>query len=201
MTTRAQSKVTLIGQLRRTTTIAGIVATALLLLGSVGPRAWGQKTGSGKVTLIVTNVAMGSSGYGGSNCDSNTYSGQCLSGACACYVSGIVPVKVIVSVAGKPTKSAVAAAELFLTVDTGSTTGAPGCSPMYGVMQGLNKKLVEVMAIDIVGTLCPQKSGGAYAISGGWGIDFAAGLSASGPASGVLNGANNLKLTLTGVGK
>jgi hypothetical protein len=173
-----------------------LVATLLALMATHG---LARQVITGKISFTF-NVSMGSSGYGGSSCNSNTYSGQCQSGDCTCYVSGIVPVKVVGSVQGRPAKSLVRAGELFITVDNGAATGTPGCSPSYGVMKGLNKKLAEVASVNIAATLCPQKkASGPFNLVGGWGLEPVGGFSAGGDASGTLNG-NKLNLTLTGTG-
>lgn len=141
-------------------TVAAIAA-AMVLLGSAGihsPEANTSKTYSGSLT--VSKAPASTISYPGSQCDSNTYSGQC-SGTCQCVVfSG----NVCDLTAGKK-KEKNKSCSGFFTIDDGLATGNPGCSPVFGVVHGEGAFLATAF---LTGTYCPINGTN---FSGGWVLD------------------------------
>ena len=144
------------------------------------------------VKVTMTKATVASAAYSGSQCQSNTYSGQCSSGSCTCYVAGSAPVVVTVK------KSSHDTANVFLTVDNGLTTGTPSCSPAFGVFDGSGGALT----IFFYGTYCATSKTGSFSLDGGWSIDLSSeAASGFGKGSGTLDTTTNeLTLDLTGTG-
>lgn len=141
--------------------------------------------------LTITNVTAPGSSYSGSQCESNTYSGQCPSGTCECIVvSGNV-------CSGRigPKSRKDQTCSLFMTIDeglqTGSVDGVAGCSPIFAVLQGFVFSQTEAF---LVGTICPNPTKPAT-FSGGWVLDAGAGFSAgAGTFTGTINNTLSLKM-------
>ena len=142
-------------------TVAALAA-AVVLLGGAGihsPEAKTSKTYSG--TLTVSKAPASTTAYSGSQCESNTYSGQCFGGSCRCVVFSGNECDVVVGGKKKEGKSCAG----FFTIDDGLATGNPGCSPVFGVVHGYGKFLATAF---LTGTYCPTNGTN---FSGGWVLD------------------------------
>ena len=143
-------------------------------------------------SLTITNAPASTGPYSGSQCESNTYSGQCPGGDCQCLVvSGNF-------CSGKvgPRSRKNQACSLFMTIDKGLATGSPGCSPLFAVIQGFIENQSEGF---IVGTICVFSSKSSN-FSGGLVLDTGAGFSSGeGLVTGTTDGTLSLKVkgTLT----
>jgi len=150
-------------------TVAAIAA-AMVMLGSAGihsPEAKTSKTVA--ASLKVSKASASTTSYPGSQCDSNTYSGQCSVGICQCVV---ISGNVCDVVVGKKKGNNRACAGFF-TIDDGLATGNPGCSPVFGVVQvhsGESSAGLAGGTLFLTGTYCPTNGTN---FSGGWVLDLA----------------------------
>ena len=168
---------------------AAIVAVILALCA--GPAGRGEAASKTELaSLTITKAPAMTSAYTGSQCDSNTLSGQCPSENCQCIVvSGNFCNGKVGRRSGKN-----GACSLFLTIDNGLATGSPGCTPLFGVITGF---LIGESEGFFVGTVCPVTGSN---FSGGWVLDNGAGFSAGeGTFTGTVDDTLTLKLkgTLT----
>jgi hypothetical protein len=151
------------------------------------------------VSVTLTNATSTTGAYSGSQCQSNTYSGQCSSGNCSCIVVG--GATAILKIAGKKPKQN-GTANIFLTIDNGLVTGSPGCSPAFGVAQGFGIEGLELETF-FYGTYCPTAKAAISSLNGGWSMDESTiAASAFGVMTGSLDSATNrLSLDFTGSGE
>ena len=98
-------------------------------------------------SLTITNAPASTGPYSGSQCESNTYSGQCPIGDCQCLV---VSGNFCTGKVG-PHSRKNQACSLFMTIDNGLATGSPGCRPLFAVIQGFIENQSEGF---VVGTIC-----------------------------------------------
>jgi len=170
----------------------------MIVCAAIGGQAHAATPKPVSVSVTLTNATSSTGAYSGSQCQSNTYSGQCSSGNCSCILVG--GATAIVKIAGKKPKQN-GTANIFLTVDNGLVTGTPGCSPAFGVAHGFD--IVGELETFFYGTYCPTAKASISSLNGGWSMDassFAA--SAFGAVSGSLDSATNqLSLDFTGAGE
>jgi hypothetical protein len=158
-----------------------IPVAALAMLGAcIAARAEAEPV-SGSVTISDAPATI--SAYGGSQCESNTYSGQCPSGDCQCIV---VSGNFCDGVLGEH-KRENAACSLFITVDNGLMTGSPGCGPIFGTLTGFIFTETEAF---LLGTYCPAR----HTFFGGWALDVGAEFDSG--AGGISGRVGNDRLSL-----
>ena len=129
---------------------AAVAAAILLLSATAVQSAEPQSSKTDTLKVTVSDAPATTSAYSGSQCDSNTYSGQCHNGNCQCVV-----------ISGNVCESAVndetpelKTCDFFLTIDNGLATGSPGCSPVFGVANHLGSSSGE-FEVFLTGTYCP----------------------------------------------
>jgi hypothetical protein len=163
-------------------------AAAMLLLSTVAAHAATSTTVPASV--VVSRAQFSESSYSGSPCEGNGYAGQCASGNCQCIsVSGDFCTTRIRSKPNKDKDCAIA-----ISIDNGLATGTGGCSPMFGVLQGLSSSDTVAIEFSFNGSSCPNKG---VNLGGAWVLESAAGYS---EGRGVLTGSlgDSLSLTLKG---
>jgi hypothetical protein len=168
---------------------AALAVAIVILCGSFAWRGEAAST-TAKASVTVTRAPYSSSPYTGSQCDSNTYSGQCASGNCQCVLVSGNFCEARVNSKGSKNKSC----SIFMTVDNGLATGSPGCSPLFGVIQGFSGEEAVAVEFFFTGTDCAIKGTN---LTGGWALDNAASYS-SGEGTFTGSIAGSLSLSMTG---
>ena len=161
---------------------------AMVLLSAVAAHA--EASSAVPASVVVSRAVVSKSSFSGSPCDGNGYAGQCASGSCQCIsVSGNLCTTRIRS---KPNKDKDCA--ISIAIDPGLATGSPGCSPMFGVLQGFSSSDTVAIEFSFNGTYCPVTG---VNLGGGWILDSATSYS---QGQGLLTGSigGSLSLTLKG---
>ena len=170
-----------------------ILAGAIVVLCAGTVLAAGARSKPFTINLMH---AVSVDSFVGSQCDRKGYAGQCDGGDCECLSVLKAPVTGNNLEKGDE-------ADVFLTIDKSLATGAPGCSPVFGMLVGRLDDGTPDIELNLAGTLCTLFKARQSGLAGGFGIASSEqGVEGWGNIAGNFNASNDqLTLSTNGIAR